>query len=204
MAFHEGIWGKMAKYGAFGVPGLIAGWGNKFLTSKEGKLATNRLKRKVYNSDLGKMYRKVTKNEKVKKAMKGLGMVGLATVSPTAAVALAVHQKRKEKKNKIKLASGKTAKEILDGYNPSIKPIPEKGANATYGGVDKANKDIHLKTDPQNINFNGTLNLKGANGQLIDISKELKDNPVMRRNVAGLISEEMSIIQKGGNFVQRQ
>lgn len=204
MAFHEGIWGKMAKYGAFGPMGMAIGWGNKFLTSKEGKLATSRLKRKIYNSGLGKMYRKITKNDKVKKTLSNVGIGALAAINPAAAVGLSLYKKNKEKKNRIKLASGKTAKEILDGYQSPIKPIPEKGTNSTYGGVDKTNKDIHLKTDPQNINFNGTLNLKGANGQLIDISKELKDNPVMRRNIAGMLSEEMSIIQKGGNFVQRQ
>ena len=204
MAFHEGIWGKMAKYGAFGPLGMAVGWGNKFLTSKEGKLATSRLKRKIYNSGLGKMYRKITKNDKVKKTLSNVGIGALATISPAAAIGLSLYKKNKEKKNRIKLASGKTAKEILDGYQSPIKPIPEKGTNSTYGGVDKTNKDIHLKTDPQNINFNGTLNLKGANGQLIDISKELKENPVMRRNIAGMLSEEMSIIQKGGNFVQRQ
>ena len=84
-----------------------------------------------------------------------------------------------------------------------IKPIPEKGNNSTYGGVGKTNNDVHIKSDPHNINLNGTLNLRGENGQSVDIISDLRKNPDMMRNLAGMISNEMSVIQKGANVIQR-
>ena len=79
----------------------------------------------------------------------------------------------------------------------------EKGAVNAASQVAKSNKDVHISSDPQNINLNGTLSLRGENGQQIDLIKELKNNPTMLRNLSDMISNEMGIISKGGNIVQR-
>lgn len=110
------------------------------------------------------------------------------------------------KKNKIKkfeAKSKKSAAEILKGYSTNIKPVLEKGNNAKYGAVNKANNDIHLKSDPHDIKINGTLNVRGQDGKTIDLVSELRNNPHMLRQVSDMISNEMGVLQKGTNVVQR-
>ena len=60
---------------------------------------------------------------------------------------------------------------------------------------------VIMYVDEENIN--GTLNLKGQDGKTIDIVSELKNNPQMLRQVSGMISNEMGVLQKGINVVQR-
>ena len=110
--------------------------------------------------------------------------------------------KRKQESDKLKIDK-KSNSDILNKFNSSIKPIPEKGVSNTYGGVDKGNKNIHIKTDPHDINLNGTLKLQGENGQTIDIVKELRNNPQMMRELTGMISNEMGVLEHGANISQR-
>ena len=110
------------------------------------------------------------------------------------------------KKNKIEKFQGKSKKsaaDILSSYNTTVKPILEKGNNAKYGAVNKANNDIHLKSDPHDIKINGTLNIKGQDGKTIDLVSELRNNPHMLRQVSDMISNEMGVLQKGTNVIQR-
>lgn len=109
----------------------------------------------------------------------------------------------KKKVKKFEAKSKKSAAEILQGYSTKVKPILEKGNNAKYGAVNKANNDIHLKSDPHDIKINGTLNIKGQDGKTIDLVSELRNNPHMLRQVSDMISNEMGVIQKGANVVQR-
>ena len=113
--------------------------------------------------------------------------------------------KAKEKKRikKFEAKSKKSADEILKGYSTKVKPVLEKGANSTYGGVNKTNNDVHLKSDPHDVNINGTLNLRGQDGKTVDLVSELKNNPQMLRQVSDMISNEMGVLQKGVNVVQR-
>lgn len=110
---------------------------------------------------------------------------------------------KKKKIKKFEAKSKKSAEEILKGYSSRVKPVLEKGANSTYGGVNKANNDIHLKSDPHDVKINGTLNLRGQDGKTIDIVSELRNNPHMLRQVSDMISNEMGVLQKGVNVVQR-
>lgn len=110
---------------------------------------------------------------------------------------------KKKKIKKFEAKSKKSADEILKGYSTKVKPVLEKGANSTYGGVNKSNNDIHLKSDPHDVKINGTLNLRGQDGKTIDIVSELKNNPQMLRQVSDMISNEMGVLQKGVNVVQR-
>lgn len=109
----------------------------------------------------------------------------------------------KKKVKKFEAKSKKSAAEILQGYSTKVKPILEKGNNAKYGAVNKANNDVHLKTDPHDIKINGTLNIKGQDGKTIDLVSELRNNPHMLRQVSDMISNEMGVLQKGANVVQR-
>ena len=208
MNFHEGIWGKMAKYGLFGPMGMAIGWGNKYLTSDKGKKQVREIRRKLNNSKFGKFVKNAA-NPKTTAGKLGKTALVATAFGPLGLYAMAgnsIRKKFKEKKEHdafINKTKGKTAKDILNSYSSNVKPIPEKGANATYGGVDKANKDIHIKTDPHDIHLNGTLNLRGENGQSVDLINDLKKNPDMMRNLAGMVSNEMSVIQKGVNVNQR-
>lgn len=155
---------------------------------------------KVANSKFGKAFSKIT-NPKTKlgKAMMMATPMGAAIMADRGVSSLF-------KKNKIEKFQGKSKKsaaDILNSYNTTIKPILEKGNNAKYGAVNKTNNDIHLKSDPHDIKINGTLNLKGQDGKTIDIVSELKNNPQMLRQVSGMISNEMGVLQKGINVVQR-
>lgn len=96
------------------------------------------------------------------------------------------------------------ASSILKKYTAQIKPVLEKGLGAKYGNVSKkGSNDIHIKNDPHDIKINGTLKLQGQDGKSVDMINELKNNPDMMRNLAGMVSNEMSVIQKGANIVQR-
>lgn len=156
--------------------------------------------KKAANSKVGQALSKIT-NPKTKlgKAMMMATPMGAAIMAGRGVSSLF-------KKNKIEKFQGKSKKsaaDILSSYNTTIKPILEKGNNAKYGAVNKVNNDIHLKSDPHDININGTLNLKGQDGKTIDIVSELKNNPQMLRQVSGMISNEMGVLQKGINVVQR-
>ena len=156
--------------------------------------------KKLANSKVGKAIGRIT-NPKTK-----LGKA-MMMASPVGAAIMAGRGISKFfKKNKIEKFQGKSKKsaaDILSSYNTTVKPILEKGNNAKYGAVNKANNDIHLKSDPHDIKINGTLNLKGQDGKTIDLVSELKNNPQMLRQVSGMISNEMGVLQKGANIVQR-
>lgn len=155
---------------------------------------------KIANSTVGKAVGRVF--NKHKGTLKGAAIGGLIG-GPLGAIAGAAIGARKNKKKDFTLKSQKSASEILKSYSTTIKPILEKGNNAKYGAVNKVNNDIHLKSDPHDININGTLNLKGQDGKTIDIISELKNNPQMLRQVSAMISNEMGVLQKGINVVQR-
>lgn len=156
--------------------------------------------KKVANSKVGQALNKITNPQsKLGKAMMMATPMGAAIMAGRGVSSLF-------KKNKIEKFQGKSKKsaaDILSSYNTTIKPILEKGNNAKYGAVNKTNNDIHLKSDPHDIKINGTLNLKGQDGKTIDIISELKNNPQMLRQVSGMISNEMGVLQKGINVVQR-
>lgn len=156
--------------------------------------------KKVANSKVGQTLSKITNPQsKLGKAMMMATPMGAAIMAGRGVSSLF-------KKNKIEKFQGKSKKsaaDILSSYNTTIKPVLEKGNNAKYGAVNKTNNDIHLKSDPHDIKINGTLNLKGQDGKTIDIVSELKNNPQMLRQVSGMISNEMGVLQKGINVVQR-
>lgn len=54
-----------------------------------------------------------------------------------------------------------------------------------------------------NINLNGTLKLEGKDGQSIDIISELKNNPIMLRNLADMIAKEMGYLEHGTYVTQQ-
>ena len=156
--------------------------------------------KKVANSKVGQTLNKITNPQsKLGKAMMMATPMGAAIMAGRGVSSFV-------KKNKIEKFQGKSKKsaaDILSSYNTTIKPVLEKGNNAKYGAVNKTNNDIHLKSDPHDIKINGTLNLKGQDGKTIDIVSELKNNPQMLRQVSGMISNEMGVLQKGINVVQR-
>lgn len=156
--------------------------------------------KKVANSKVGQALSKITNPQsKLGKAMMMATPMGAAIMAGRGVSSFV-------KKNKIEKFQGKSKKsaaDILSSYNTTIKPVLEKGNNAKYGAVNKTNNDIHIKSDPHDIKINGTLNLKGQDGKTIDIVSELKNNPQMLRQVSGMISNEMGVLQKGINVVQR-
>ena len=143
----------------------------------------------------------------IKNIGKGIGKIFKKTPIGKAVGAVSSGLKKlfgtKKKIKKFETKSKKSAAEILKGYSTDIKPILEKGNNAKYGAVNKANNDIHLKSDPHDIKINGTLNVKGQDGKTIDLVSELRNNPHMLRQVSDMISNEMGVLQKGTNVVQR-
>ena len=156
--------------------------------------------KKLANSKVGKAIGRIT-NPKTK-----LGKA-MMMASPVGAAIMAGRGISKFfKKNKIEKFQGKSKKsaaDILSSYNTTVKPVLEKGNNAKYGAVNKANNDIHLKSDPHDIKINGTLNVRGQDGKTIDLVSELRNNPHMLRQVSDMISNEMGVLQKGTNVVQR-
>ena len=149
-------------------------------------------------SKAGKSIGKFIKNNK---GLKGAA-IGMALGGPIGALIGGLIGKHKQESDKLKIDK-KSSSDILNKFNSSVKPIPEKGVSNTYGGVDKGNKNIHIKTDPHDINLNGTLKLQGENGQSIDIVKELRNNPQMMRELTGMISNEMGVLEHGANISQR-
>lgn len=123
-------------------------------------------------------------------------------ITATAVNGIKNYFKKQKRKNTLSKPKSK-AIDVLNKYSAKIKPVMEKGAVNAASQVAKSNKDVHISSDPQNINLNGTLSLRGENGQQIDLIKELKNNPTMLRNLSDMISNEMGIISKGGNIVQR-
>ena len=92
--------------------------------------------------------------------------------------------------------------DLLNQYTAKIKPVMEKGGIAAAAEVAKSNSNIHIKTDPHDINLNGTLNIKGENGQTIDLMKELNNNPRLMRQLADMLTNEMGVLKKGGYVAQ--
>ena len=148
----------------------------------------------IGKSKIGKSVGKFFKN---KKGLKGAA-IGMALGGPMGALVGGLIGKRKQKSDDLKIDK-KSSSDILNKFNSSVKPIPEKGTINTYGGVDKSNNNIHIKTDPHDINLNGTLKLQGENGQSVDMVKELKNNPQMMRELTGMISNEMGVLEHGAN-----
>ena len=92
--------------------------------------------------------------------------------------------------------------DVLDQYTSRIKPVVETGVTKASNGVVKPNKEIRIKTDPHDIKLNGTLNIKGENGQTVDLMKELNNNPRMKRQLAEMLENEMGVLSKGGVISQ--
>lgn len=92
--------------------------------------------------------------------------------------------------------------DILNDYVGKVKPVLDKGAISTAQQVARTNNDVHVSTDPYDIELNGTLMVKGENGQSIDLVSELKNNPIMKRQLAEMISNEMNVINNGGYIAQ--
>jgi hypothetical protein len=92
--------------------------------------------------------------------------------------------------------------DILNQYVGKVKPVLDKSAVNTAAQVAKTNNDVHVTSDPHDIKLNGTLNLKGENGQTYDLMSELKTNPTLKRQLTDMISNEMGVISKGGYVAQ--
>lgn len=92
--------------------------------------------------------------------------------------------------------------DILNQYVGKVKPVLDKSAVNTAAQVAKTNNDVHVTSDPHDIKLNGTLNLKGENGQTYDLMTELKNNPTLKRQLTDMISNEMGVISKGGYVAQ--
>lgn len=170
-------------------------WG-KIKNSKIGK-AIGKGINKIKNSKFGKAVSKginKIKNSKVGKAV-GSAIKSIGNF-------LGFGKKKKTPPPPPPPKAKSQASDILNNYTAKIKPVLEKGTIATAGAVAKANNDVHVTSDPQDINLNGTLNLKSENGQSIDLMSELKSNPTLLRNLTDMISNEMTAISKGGNIVQ--
>lgn len=222
MKVNDGIWGKMARFGLFGLPTAAFSWGKKYLDSAKGKKQIKNIKNKVKNSAIGKALGKpigaiagglIGKSSKAgksvgnsiknnKKKLKGAA-IGMALGGSLGVLAGGLIGKHKQESDKLKIDK-KSSSDILNKFNSSIKPIPEKGVSNTYGGVDKSNKNIRIKTDPHDINLNGTLKLQGENGQSIDLMDELRNNPQMKRQLAGMLQTEMGVLEHGANISQRK
>lgn len=61
----------------------------------------------------------------------------------------------------------------------------------------------NVSVDPININLSGTIKLEGANGQNVDISKELINNPQLISELTKLITKQININQHGANVINR-
>ena len=190
-----------------GVRNFTKNVGNRIKNSKVGKAVGSAIK-KIKNSKVGKAVGSAinkVKNSKVGRALSKVGgflrnPFGIKKAKPRKTQAQIEAERREAQMQKLRAKTADASKDVLAKYKQNIKPIPEKGANATYGGVDKANKDIKIKTDPHDVNINGTLSIKGENGQTINIVDELKRNPDMLRSVTSMISNEMGVIERGANI----
>ena len=80
-----------------------------------------------------------------------------------------------------------------------IKPIPEKGLNSKTNVMTNGNKEIHIKTGPQDIKLNGTLNLRGQDGKSIDIIDTLSKDKVLLTSLSSMVSNEIKRMGHGSD-----
>ena len=197
----KGLWKSGAIQQAYkGVKKFAKKSWNKIKNSKVGK-AIGKGINKIKNSKFGKAVGNAVNKFKKSKVGKAIGKA--IEYSPIGLMAkgfkkLFGSDKKKKKKTPPPPKARSNSLDLLNKYTAKVKPVMEKGMEAKAGEVAKANKDIHLKTDPQDINLNGTLNLKGENGQSIDLMAELKNNPQMKRQLADMLQSEMDVIGKNG------
>jgi hypothetical protein len=130
------------------------------------------------------------KSGAIKQAYKGVkNFLGLGSSKP------------KKPKAKINTLKGKGV-DLLNRYVGKVKPVLDKSAVNTAAQVAKTNNDVHVTSDPYDIKLNGTLNLKGENGQTIDLMNELRNDPTMKRQLSEMIRTEIGVIGKGGYVAQ--
>lgn len=192
-----------------GVAGVVRGlWksgaikqaAQKIKESKLGKAVskkTSEIKEKFEKSKVGKAFNTFRQS----KVGKAVGKV-LEYGTPVGLMAKGI--KALTDRNKLAKSVKPRTKSIdlLNQYTAKIKPVMEKGGVAAAAEVAKTNSNIHIKTDPHDIKLNGTLNIKGENGQTIDIMKELNNNPRMMRQLADMLTNEMGVLKKGGYVAQ--
>ena len=172
----------------------------KIKESKLGKAVSKKaseIKEKLENSKVGKAVNTFRQS----KVGKAVGKV-LEYGTPVGLMAKGI--KALTDRNKLAKSVKPRTKSIdlLNQYTAKIKPVMEKGGVAAAAEVAKANSNIHIKTDPHDIKLNGTLNIKGENGQTIDLMKELNNNPRMMRQLADMLTNEMGVLKKGGYVAQ--
>ena len=172
----------------------------KIKESKLGKAVSKKaseIKEKLEKSKVGKAFNTFRQS----KVGKAVGKV-LEYGTPVGLMAKGI--KALTDRNKLSKSVKPRTKSIdlLNQYTAKIKPVMEKGGVAAAAEVAKANSNIHIKTDPHDIKLNGTLNIKGENGQTIDIMKELNNNPRMMRQLADMLTNEMGVLKKGGYVAQ--
>ena len=80
-----------------------------------------------------------------------------------------------------------------------IKPVPETGNTIIPTSTNNGNKEIHIKTDPQDIKLNGTLNLRGQDGKSIDIIDTLSKDKVLLTSLSSMVSNEMKRMSHGSD-----
>lgn len=179
--------------------GAIKQMVNKIKDSKFGK-AVGRLKDNFKKSKVGKAIEKFKGTAVGKVVSKAIeySPMGLMYKGAKKFLGLDEKQKPKPKQNKLKSSS----LDILNQYVGKVKPVLDKGAINTAAQVAKTNNDVHVTSDPHDIKLNGTLNLKGENGQSYDLMTELKNNPTLKRQLTDMISNEMGVISKGGYVAQ--
>ena len=180
--------------------GAIKQAAKKIKESKLGKAVSKKaseIKEKLENSKVGKAFNTFRQS----KVGKAVGKV-LEYGTPVGLMAKGI--KALTDKNKLAKSVKPRTKSIdlLNQYTAKIKPVMEKGGVAAAAEVAKANSNIHIKTDPHDIKLNGTLNIKGENGQTIDLMKELNNNPRMMRQLADMLTNEMGVLKKGGYVAQ--
>jgi hypothetical protein len=87
-----------------------------------------------------------------------------------------------------------------EDYMNSIKPVPNTGPNSTFNTpVNNGNREIHIKTDPQDIKLNGTLNLRGQDGKSIDIIDTLSKDKVLLTSLSSMVSNEIKRMGHGSD-----
>lgn len=187
----KGLWKSGAIKQAYnGVRNFARKSMDKIKNSKVGKAVGNAVN-KFKKTAVGKVVSKVVEYSPIGLAAKGVGkLLGLdkkkSSLPP------------KPKQNKLRSSS----LDILNQYVGKVKPVLDKGAINTAAQVAKTNNDVHVTSDPHDIKLNGTLNLKGENGQSYDLMTELKNNPTLKRQLTDMISNEMGVISKGGYVAQ--
>ena len=80
-----------------------------------------------------------------------------------------------------------------------INPIPTTGNSSIPTSTNNGNKEIHIKTDPQDIKLNGTLNLKGQDGKSIDIIDTLSKDKVLLTHLSSMVSNEIKRMGHGSD-----